>query len=154
MNEQLTELLHQMLETELGGVKVYETALQCAVHKELKKEWTEYLKQTTSHVKIIRELFTKLGIAEEETPGRKVVRHIGESLVAAMMMAKKNATSEAAELVACECVVFAETKDHLNWELLSTFAAKQAKGTEGKALREACDDIEVEEDEHVYHTKG
>jgi len=28
-NDQLHELLHQALETELGGVEVYETALRC-----------------------------------------------------------------------------------------------------------------------------
>ena len=153
MNKQLAELLQQMLETELGGVKVYETAIQCAVNSDLKKEWSEYLKQTQNHERIVRELFTKLGLAEEETPGRKVVRHIGKSLVAAMVMAKKGDKPEAAELVACECVVFAETKDHLNWHLLSAFA-EEAKGSEKKALTAACEEVEPEEDEHIYHSKG
>ena len=153
MNKQLAELLQQMLETELGGVKVYKTAIQCAVNSDLKKEWSEYLKQTQNHERIVRELFTKLGLAEEETPGRKVVRHIGKSLVAAMVMAKKGDKPEAAELVACECVVFAETKDHLNWHLLSAFA-EEAKGSEKKALAAACEEVEPEEDEHIYHSKG
>ena len=30
MNAKLVELLQQMLETELGGVKIYQTALECA----------------------------------------------------------------------------------------------------------------------------
>ena len=47
-----------------------------------------------------------------------VVRHIGESLVAAMEMALESGPPEAAEMVAAECVVLAETKDHLNWELI------------------------------------
>lgn len=153
MEKQVSELLQQMLETEMGGVKVYETALQCAVNDDLKKEWTEYLEQTKRHAQIVRGLFEKLGLADEETPGRKVVRHIGESLVAAMEMAKQGGEPEAAELVACECVVFAETKDHLNWELLSKCAEK-AKGEERKALTEACGEVEDEEDEHIYHSKG
>jgi hypothetical protein len=153
MNEQATELLQQMLETELGGVQIYETALTCAVNADLKKEWTEYLEQTKKHVSVMHDLFEKLELEEEETPGRQVVRHIGESLVAAMKMAKSGGEPEAAELVACECVVFAETKDHLNWELLSKFA-KEAKGNEAKALKEACAEVEDEEDEHIYHSKG
>jgi hypothetical protein len=153
MKKQLAELLHQMLETEMGGVKIYETALQCALNQDLKKEWSEYLKQTQNHVKIVQGLFSELGVSEEETPGRKVVRHIGDSLVAAMVMAKKGDKPEAAELVACECVVFAETKDHLNWELLSTYA-EEAKGSEAKVLRQACEQVEIEEDEHIYHGKG
>jgi hypothetical protein len=36
---QLHELLYQALETELGGVQIYRTAVQCAVHRDLKKEW-------------------------------------------------------------------------------------------------------------------
>jgi rubrerythrin len=153
VNKQLGELLQQMLETEKGGVKIYETALQCVVNDELKKEWTEYLEQTTRHVQIVQNLFDKLGLTEEETPGRQVVRHIGESLVAAMVMAKENGEPEAAELVACECVVFAETKDHLNWHLLSEFA-DEAEGDEATALTEACEEVEDEEDEHIYHSKG
>ncbi len=35
----INELLYQALETELGGIKVYETALTCAVNEDLKDEW-------------------------------------------------------------------------------------------------------------------
>jgi hypothetical protein len=43
-----------------------------------------------------------------------VVRHIGQSLVKAMEMALAGGKPEAPRLVAAECVVHAETKDHLN----------------------------------------
>jgi rubrerythrin len=142
------------LETELGGVKVYEQAIQCAVNEDLKTEWEEYLEQTTNHVKIVRDMFEKLGLdPETETPGRQVVRHIGQSLVKAMEMAQQSGKPEAAEIVAAECVAEAETKDHLNWELIG-LAAKKVKGENGKALKEAHKEVEDEEDEHLYHTKG
>jgi len=153
MNKQLGELLQQMLETELGGVKVYETALQSAVNEDLKEEWTKYLDQTKKHVAIMRDIFGKIGLVDEETPGRMVVRHIGESLVGAMKLAQQRGEPAAAELVACECVVFAETKDHLNWELLSK-CAEEAEGDLSVVLSEACDQVEDEEDEHIYHSKG
>ena len=153
MNKQFGELLHPMLETELGGVKVYETALQCVLNDDLKEEWTKYLEQTKRHVEIVRDLFGKVGLTEEETPGRLVVRHIGESLVTAMMKAKQSGEPAAAELVACECVVFAETKDHLNWELLSK-CVEEASGKVSAALAEACEEVEEQEDEHIYHSKG
>jgi hypothetical protein len=39
MNEEQTrELLYQALETELGGVEVYTTALRCVLNEELKSE--------------------------------------------------------------------------------------------------------------------
>ena len=123
--EQLNELMLQALETELGGVQVYENALECAVNEDLRKEWEKYLDQTQNHVKIVLTVFEKLGLdPNQETPGRGIVRHIGESLVKAMQMARKAGNPEAAQLVACECVVFAETKDHLNWELIGHLTQK------------------------------
>ena len=60
-NEQLHELLYQALETELGGVQVYTTAVECAVNEELKEEWEKYLDQTRVHVKIVENVMTQLG---------------------------------------------------------------------------------------------
>jgi rubrerythrin len=151
---QLKELIYQMLETERGGIQVYETALRCVVNGALKEEWEEYLEQTKNHERIVLELMKKLGLdPEQETPGRGVVRHIGESLVEAMEMARENGPAEAAQLVACESVVQAETKDHLNWELLHE-ASEKAKGEQKKALAEAYEQVEDQEDEHLYHSTG
>jgi len=153
--EQVTELVYQALETEKGGVQIYETALKCAVNADLKKEWEEYLEQTRRHVQVVLNVIETLGLdPEQETPGRQVVRHIGESLVEAMEMALDSAPNgEAAELVACECVVLAETKDHLNWELIHEVADK-IKGQSREALQAAYEEVEEQEDEHLYHTTG
>ena len=153
-NDHLHELLYQALETELGGVQVYTTALRCVENKKLKEEWQEYLEQTHKHVQIVTDLMNTFGLdPEKETPGRKVVRHTGESLVKAMEMALKSGEAGAAQLVAAESVVLAETKDHLNWQLIGE-AAKKAKGEEAKALKAAHEEVEKEEDEHLYHTAG
>ena len=153
-NQQIGELLYQALETEHGGIAVYETALKCALNDDLKEEWQEYLEQTRNHEQIVRQAMEKLGLdPETETPGRTIVRHIGHALVEAMERALADGKPEAAQLVACECVVEAETKDHLNWELIRELSTK-LKGDEGKALKEAYDQVEEQEDEHLYHTTG
>jgi hypothetical protein len=152
--DQLNELIYQMLETEMGGVEVYRTAIRCAINDDLKKEWQKYFDQTKNHVEVVRDLMGELGLDPNvETPGRAVVRHTGESLVKAMDMALSSAPSEAAQIVAAECVVLAETKDHLNWELLGQ-VAKKMKGEEKKVLEAAQEKVEEEEDEHLYHTAG
>jgi len=152
--EQRNELLYQALETELGGVQIYTTAVSCAVNKDLKNEWEEYLEQTKNHVQVITTAIEAVGLfPNTETPGRTVVRHIGESLVKAMEMAKDAGNSESAQLVAAECVVLAETKDHMNWELIGE-VAKKATGDDKKALQAAHEEVEDEEDEHLYHTSG
>ena len=153
-DEQVRELLYQMLETEMGGVQVYTAAIQCAENEDLKEEWEEYLEQTQNHVTVVQECMQKLGLdPNEETPGREVVRHIGESLVGAIELAIEAGEPAAAQLTAAECVVLAETKDHLNWHLLGE-VMKKAKGDVAKALKEAHEQVEHEEDEHLYHTKG
>ena len=152
--EQWTELLYEALETEMGGVQIYETALRCVVNDDLKEEWQNYLDQTKNHVQIVRGVFEKLKLdPDAETPGRQVVRHIGQSLVKAMEMALQAGKPDAAQLVATECVVEAETKDHLNWELIGQIAEK-VKGPEAQILQEAYDEVEEEEDEHLYHSTG
>ena len=152
--QQLNELLYQALETELGGVEVYTTALRCAQNEELKEEWEKYLEQTRNHVQIVQNVMNELGLDPEiETPGREVVRHTGESLVKAMEMALEEGKPDEAQIVAAECVVLAETKDHLNWELIGE-VAKKAKADVAKVLKAAHEEVEDEEDEHLYHTQG
>jgi rubrerythrin len=152
--KQMHELLLQALETELGGVRVYEAALENVLNDELREEWSKYLEQTREHVDIVTDLLGRLGIeSDQETPGRQVVRGIGESLVRAIEQARSAGEREAAQLVAAECVVLAETKDHLNWELIGEIA-KEASRAERDALHEAHGQVEEDEDKHLYHSTG
>ena len=154
IDSQLKELLLQSLEHEKGGVLVYETALSCAVDASLKQEWTEYLAQTRRHVGILTQVCQDLAIdPRERTPGCRIVHHNGTALVVAMQMAKAEEDPSAAQLVACECVVLAETKDHANWHLIGECAANADDSARG-VLQSAYDQVEDQEDEHLYHTKG
>lgn len=152
--DQVKGLILQALEHERGGVQVYQTALQCVINTELEEEFTKYLDQTRNHERILFRVCSELGWdAGQQTPAREIVKALGESLVEAMKQAKKAGPPELAEVVACECVVLAETKDHANWELIAKIADK-ATGAEKKALQEAADEVEDQEDEHLYHSKG
>ena len=152
--KQVEELLLQSLEHEIGGTKVYQTAISCAVNADLKKEWKDYLAETEKHVTTLTKICKALGIdPARETPGRKVVRFLGGALVEAMNMAKKAGDPAAAQLVACECVVNAETKDHLDWQLIGK-CSDHLDGKDADALRAAYDEVEDQEDEHLYHSKG
>ena len=154
IKKQLHELLYQSLETERGGMKIYETALSCVQNKDLKGEWEEYLEQTRTHEQVLLKVFKELDLDPETvTPGREVVAHIGASLVTAMEMARGRGSAAGAQLVAAECVVLAETKDHHNWELIGHLA-EHGQGEETGVLRTAFEAVEEEEDHHLYHTKG
>ncbi len=90
---------------------------------------------------------------EVETPGREIVRHKGKALVESMRMATESGDAAAAQLVAAEAVVDAETKDHANWELIGK-VAESATGKLASVLQEAYDEVGEQEDEHLYHTMG
>jgi rubrerythrin len=149
-DKQIKELLLQSLEHEMGGVLVYRTAIECAQNRELREEWERYRSETEEHVRILTDVCEAVDLdADEQTPGRSIIRDLGGSLVAAMEKALAAGDPAAAEIVACECVVFAETKDHLDWQLIGE-VAKNGR----KELMDAYEEVEDQEDEHLYHTKG
>ncbi len=152
--DQLHDLLYQALETELGGVQIYEAAIATAINDEVRGEWEHYLEQTRHHVELVEESLRAFGLdPRADTPGRKVVRHTGEALVKAIALAQGDATAEQAQVVAAECVTLAETKDHLNWELIGQ-VVDRLTGDPAKVLRAAHRKVEEEEDKHLYHNTG
>jgi hypothetical protein len=151
--ERLTELLYQALETEQGGIKVYEAAVRCAQNDDLKKEWGEYLSQTQNHEVVMLRVLDGFGLdPSTETPGRQIIRTKAQTLVTSMETAL-GVDPVAGQLVAAECVVEAESKDHMNWELIGE-VSKELTGDEARILKEAHEEVEEEEDEHLYHTMG
>ena len=153
-SKQLKELLLQSLEHEMGGVKVYQAALKCAQNEDLREEWERYEQETETHVQILHDVFSALQLdPEEQSPGRTVVRDTGMRLVRNMEEALKAGDPAAAQLMACECVTMAELKDHFNWELIGQCAMKM-DGAQGKALKGAYQEVEDQEDEHFYHSRG
>jgi hypothetical protein len=150
---QTKELLLQALEHERGGVLLYQGALECVIDKALGDEWERYLEQTMNHVETLTMVCEALGLDPDEmTPGRQIVKQNGKSLLIAMKMALAANDPPAAEIVACECVVLAETKDHANWELIGALA-QEAPVDQAEILQEAYQRIEDEEDEHLTHSK-
>ncbi len=155
MNDRMVEeLLYQALETEIGGVQIYKKAIECAVNNDLQEEWEKYLAETETHVEIVTDVFEQLGMdISVETPGRQIVRSKGHALIASMQQAQSAGDAQAAQLVAAEAVVDAETKDHANWELIGRVAEK-ASGDQKRVLAQAYGQVEEEEDMHLYHTMG
>lgn len=140
LGEGVRELLYQALETELGGAKVYEAALSVVTDEALREEWQKYRDETLHHQEVLRSVFDALGLdPDEKTRGRAAVAGLGKALVA--------------QIVAAECVVLAETKDHLNWELIG-LAAGELSGDAARVLKDAHDEVEPDEDHHLYHTRG
>ena len=151
---QVRELLLQSLEHERGGVKIYKAAIAAAQRPDLRSEWTKYLEQTEQHVQSLTEICEAFEIDPfTTTPGTQIVKATGTALLQAIEPRAPPAIRKAAQIVAAECVVLAETKDHLDWELIGE-VAKELTGEQRDVLRPRYERIEDEEDEHLYHTQG
>src|SRR5688500_4206268 len=69
----VVDLVYEALETELGGVEVYRTALECVRNEDLREEWTKYLEETEGHVRVMTQVCLELGLdPDRDTPGRQV----------------------------------------------------------------------------------
>lgn len=155
MNTHKLELLVlEALQTETGGLKVYDKALECVDHAELRAEWRKYRDQTERHREVLLEACAKLGIdPDRRAPGCDIVRATADSLVRNMDAALQSGDRPLAQIVAAEAVLQAKQKDHLNWQLIE-LAAKEAEGRLAKILKDAHDEIENHEDGHVLHIMG
>jgi len=147
-------LLYQLLETEQGGVAIYEKALECIIDESLREEFTRYLQQTEQHVVAARKILEVFGFDPEEPhPAREMCRIFNKTLLRMMDQAIASGDRQHAQLVAAGCVVEAETQDHMNWELAGELA-KHTNGNPGKILRAAYEKVEEEEDGHLYRSRG
>jgi hypothetical protein len=154
VNAQLKELLLQALVHERGGVLVYKTALECVINDDLRDEWKKYLGQTMRHVELLTTACQSLGLDPGEiTPTCQIIHNLGKSLVVAMKTAATANNPVAAELIACDCVLLAETKDHANWELIGR-CVEELDADVASALKAAYEEVEDQEDEHLYHSQG
>ena len=152
-NEQLHELLYQALETEQGGIAVYDTAVKCAVNDDLRSEWEEYLEQTRRHEHVMRRCSKRSAStrpSKRPADGRPAHRRVAgrrDGDGAGIGAARGGS-------IGCgrEC---RECRDEGSPELgVDATAAEKASGSTAKAIAAACDEVEDEEDEHLYHTMG
>ncbi len=150
--KQLDELFYQAIETELGGEQIYLAAIDCAVNDDLREEWEGYLDETRNHQRILRDVFEAAELdIERDTPGCDVLWHKATGLIEAMAIARDEGGPGTAQLVAAECVVEAESKDHRNWELIGLMA-EHVEGALGTAMADAYGEVAEEEAEHLFHT--
>ena len=151
---QLKELVLQSLVHERGGVLIYKTALECAVDDELREEWKKYLAQTVRHVELLTVGAQSLGFDPGEmTPSCAIVHQMGKSLVIAMKAALAANNPVAAQLIACDCVMIAESKCFADWQLIGR-CVQEMGGEVATAFGPAYDEVNEQEAEHLYHSQG
>jgi len=148
------DLVYQLYETELVGVQVYRAAFEAVNHAKVQEEWQRYLTETEQHVEVARSIVVALGLdPDRDIPARNFVRRIGQALLANIREALSSGDRSAAELAAAEAIVYMETKDHFNWELLRCVPTQQAADL-AKVIDQAIHDVEPQEARHLYYTRA
>lgn len=151
---QLKELLLQSLEHERCSVVMLETGFECVMDAKLRDEWSEYLAEVRTDVNTLVAVCETLKLDPERmTSGRKIVQHVSTALVNAMKMALGSDPPEEGQLAACQCLLLARTRHHLNWKLIGVCADKM-DGEEARALQAACHHRHDDEDERLRHTRS
>jgi rubrerythrin len=153
-SEQVKELVLQSLEQERCAIKVYEAALAAARRADLTAEWVQYLAQKQQHAEALSTVCETLGFDPfSPTAGTQIVKFSGQGLLRTMEAARNAGDRQAAQIVACECVMLAEAKDLFNWSLLGT-VAQQLQGREREVLLAAHQRIEQEEEAHLRRMRS
>ena len=118
--DQLTMLLLEALEAELGAIAVYDAAVRCAVHADLRSEWTECLMQAESHRDDLQRALLDAGVdPDQAVPGRAVVAQVSHALLQSIEAELEQGRSDAAQNVALECARLMKRRDRIDWELLA-----------------------------------
>lgn len=132
-------LVYETLESEIGGLRVYRTALTCVRDAGLKSDWQAALGRADEHVRTLRELCPAWGLEPDcETPERMAVRLIGQCLIKAMHLSLGGGSSSTSQRVAAHCVASAESRGHLQWELLENMAATLRVSEAQRRLADLC----------------
>lgn len=147
---QVSELLLQAIELKKCDIHIFEAALKCAVDRGLREELEEHSRKAVHGADVLENACFSLGMdPDRATAGRRLAREIGNALVDAMQRASVNGASAAAQLVACECLAFAENKERLCRVLLAQ-CGRLAGGEKGRVIQEVCVEMGHAETSHVY----
>ena len=133
--EWLKDFLSEMLAVEMGGVKLYEKALDELEHSDLGDKLAEFLRQTERHVELCTEMLEAAADdASYRSPGAEAADQKAKGLLSVQVPA------ELIDLNNIENLVLAETKDHWDWEMLASIAPRigdpELKRMASKAIRE------------------
>lgn len=142
--EWLHNFMSEMLAVERGGEELYEKALEELSHEDLRPKLEQFLEQTRRHVEICEEMLEKAGAESDmQSPGAEAAQHKAQGLLSAEV------PEEMADKNNLENLVLAETKDHWNWEMLSSLMEDIEDRELKRAVKQGVREVQRQEREHV-----
>ena len=141
-------LLHA-LESERGAVEVYATSLSTTMNPAWRRELTRFLDDARKHEQWMTCVCDQLGMdADEPVAGRDLIAFQTLSMIEAIREAVSSSDTMLAPLVACECIVLAETRNQLAWAPFARIALN-ARHECVKILSRIATDVRREHEHHL-----
>jgi rubrerythrin len=142
--EWLKDFLSEMLAVEMGGVKLYDKALNELQRPEHEDKLSQFLQQTERHVELCSEMLEAAGgDSNYQSPGAQAAEQKADGLRSAEVPA------EMADLNNIENLVLAETKDHWNWETLASVVSKIGDPELKRMATKAISEVRKQEKMHL-----
>jgi rubrerythrin len=145
----LLDKLSEFLMVEQGGLQLYRVASERGTQPQLKERYEEFGQQTARHREVYVELIEALGgDPNYVSPTARLAQVKATKLIESAMIVDGLAPEEimANDL---ENVLLAETKCHLDWELVSQLAEQATDAKTKQALQRAVREVEEQEDQHL-----
>src|SRR4051812_3276616 len=145
----LLDKLSEFLMVEQGGLQLYRVAAERCTLPALKEHYQEFGEQTARHRLAHAQLIQALGGEPDYvSPTARLAQVKATKLIESASIVDGLAPEE---LMAndLENVLLAETKCHLDWELMSRLAEQVTDAKFQGALQQAVQEVETQEDQHV-----
>jgi len=145
----LLDKLSEFLMVEQGGLQLYRVAAARCTLPTLKERYEEFGQQTARHREVYVQLIQALGgDPNYVSPMARLAQVKATKLIESTMIVDGLASEEvmANDL---ENVLLAETKCHLDWELMSQLAEQATDAKLKQAVQKAVQEVEDQEDQHV-----
>jgi rubrerythrin len=140
----LKDFLSEMLAVEQGGEKLYDKAISELQHDKLRDKLEEFREETQRHAELVQEMMEVAGVESDYvSPGAEAAEHKAEGLLSTEV------EEALQDLNNIENLVLAETKDHWNWEMLSSVAARIEEKELKDSVRRAVSEVFKQEREHL-----
>jgi rubrerythrin len=141
--EWFRNFLSEMLAVERGGVQLYEKALQQLSHDDLRDKLEQFHQQTERHVELCEEMLNAAGGEDGMGAAPEAAEHKAEGLLTAEV------PEEMSDINNVENLVLAETKDHWNWEMLSSVMIEIKDQKLKKIVSRAVREVRKQENDHL-----
>lgn len=145
----LADLLSAISTHERGGAKLYRCVSELTEIDAWRQKYEEFGKQTENHIRICEETIKKIGGDPMYVSLSARMTELQNNKLMEFCLFVGSCDNQTLEIAALESVLIAELKCHANWHFVGELAKQFPEGKTKKALMEAVEQIEPQEDQHV-----